>query len=315
MREGLTLRGGDADGPDGVKHSVSPETTGDGAKVEPVVDPTVTDASKVVQPVVDPAKAEVVDPTKTPTGDLDSGDLGASLEALVAKFNGNRTDLGTGKGKGRGSGRGKVVSPSDADATETTSEAPVAPTIDMLPKTDKIPVVVNPDLRDATADSAVRTTDGTTGTDATTAPGKRTITIPEVETARHADLIEGANKLNKVLKLEDASKEADNAAVMAEIKARDPLASDTVTLAAKQAREAADQAKEAYEKQRQQFTEYVESNGQGLQKHLETVAEQLKYPEKALELVQHDFAVKQGRDRATGSVRPICARQRSANSS
>ena len=290
LREGLSLRGGDADGPDGVKHSVSPAVDG----VEKVVDP-----AKVEAEVVDPAKV-VVDPTKetvTPAEDLDSGDMAASLQALVDKFNGGRTDLGTGSGKGKGSGRGKVVAPAEvADVNETPVDNTIAPTIDMLPKVDKPPIIVNPDLRDATADSAVRPETKTTDATTDAAAGKRTIKIPEVETARHADLIEGAKALNTVLKSEDTARAAEDVAVLAEAKAKDPLAAEKIVEAATQARQQADAAKQEYEQQRQKFNEYVEGKGQGLQKHLETVAEQLKYPEKALDIVRHDFAVKEGRD-------------------
>ncbi|MBS1954335.1 MAG: hypothetical protein JST89_09115 [Cyanobacteria bacterium SZAS-4] len=318
LKEGLGLAGGDADGPDGIKHNVSPPVDGvvDPTKTE-VVDPTkvVADPTKVV----DDASKVVADPTKaaeTPVAeDLNSGDLSAQLAALVDKFNAGK-EVGTGAGKGRGSGRGKdkVVAP---DVTETPEvvETPVVPdtttvvdggkgkgkgTLDMLPdNVERPPVIVNADLRDATTDSATRPeVTAETGTDATGAP-KRRITIPEVETARHADLIEGAKELNNVLKTQDAAKLAEDRAILAEAKARDPLASATIVDAATQARQVADAAKLEAEQQRQKFTEYVEGKGQGLQTHLETVAEQLKYPEKALDLVRHDFAMKEGRDLLT----------------
>ncbi|MBI2810572.1 MAG: hypothetical protein HYX67_07080, partial [Candidatus Melainabacteria bacterium] len=242
----------------------------------------------------------------------------ASLEALVAKFNAGK-DVGTGAGKGRGS-KAKTVAP-DLTETPATTEAPVGietpgvidttavggskgtPTLDMLPKdVERPPVIVNPDLRDTTADSAVRPETTTEATSDASAAGKRTIKIPEVETARHADLIEGAKELNKVLKTEDAARTAEDHAIIAEAKARDPLAAATTVDAATQARQLADAAKLEYEQQRQKFNEYVEGKGQGLQKHLETVAEQLKYPEKALDIVKHDFAVKEGRDLLTTAV-------------
>ncbi len=234
---------------------------------------------------------------------MNSGEIGASLADLVAKFNGDRpvgTGSGKGKGSGRGSGKGKVV-----DTTAETSDAPVvadestgAPTIDMLPKTDKPPVIVNPDLRDSTADSALPP-EKSTATDGTATPGKRTIQIPEVDNARHGDLLEGSKQLNTVLKTEDAARTAEDLAIVAEAKAKSPLASTTVVDAATQARQQADAAKLEFEQQRQKFTEYVEGKGQGLQTHLEAVAEQLKFPERALDLVKHDFAVKQGRDLLT----------------
>ncbi|CAN5175848.1 hypothetical protein BH10CYA1_BH10CYA1_39410 [soil metagenome] len=313
LREGLGLAGGDADGPDGVKHSVSPAdgVVGDPTKV--VVDQTkvVEDPSKVV---VDPAKA-----LETPLADdLNSGDLGASLEALVAKFNAGK-EVGTGAGKGRGS-KSKVVAPAVTETPgvietpgiietpgviETAAVAGTkgTPTLDMLPKdVERPPVIVNPDLRDTTADSAVRPETTTASSTDASAAGKRTIKIPEVETARHPDLIEGAKELNKVLKTEDAARTAEDHAIIAEAKARDPLASTTLVDAAQQARQLSDAAKQEYEQQRQKFNEYVEGKGQGLQTHLETVAEQLKYPEKALDIVRHDFAVKQGRDLLTTAV-------------
>lgn len=326
LKEGLGLAGGDADGPDGIKHNVSPaDGVVDPTKVEPVdptkvepVDPTKVepvDPTKVVEDssttVVDPAKA-----AETPVAtDLDSGDLSASLEALVNKFNAGK-DVGTGAGKGRGSGRGgkgKVVAPEVTETPEVV-EAPAVVdttvvdgskgkgtgTLDMLPdNVERPPVIVNPELRDATSDGVVRPESvAETSTDATGGP-KRKITIPEVETARHADLIEGAKQLNNVLKTEDAARMAEDRAILAEAKAKDPLASTTIVDAATQARQAADAAKLEFEQQRQKLTEYVEGKGQGLQAHLETVAEQLKYPEKALDMVRHDFAMKEGRDLLT----------------
>jgi len=289
---GLSLRGGDGE------ESVSPPPKPDG------VDPAKVEQAKVDPPATPDATPEIANPTGEtvpPATDLSSGELSAGLEALAAKW-GARLEPEGGKGKGKGSkGKGsKVVEPTEGDAVEPPPvETGAAPTIDMLPKGDKPPVIVNAELRDATADSAIPPESRTESSDATAAAGKRRITIPEVDTARHADLIEGAKQLNSVLKLEDASKAAEDRAIMAETRARDPLASTTLTDAAKQAREEAVQAKKDYEEQRQKFTEYVETNGQGLQKHLETVAEQLKYPEKALELVKHDFAVKEGRDLLT----------------
>jgi hypothetical protein len=300
-REGLSLRGGDGE------DSVSPKP-GDGVdplkgKGDPPADPAraLEDPTRVTPPE-DPARV-VEDPTRvTPPENLDSGDMKAALDALVARFNGTK-EVGTGRGKGRGSGRDSVVARTDSSADSgvpESGETGAAPTRDMLPKTGDTPVVVNADLRDATADSAVRPeTPGDPSADAAATPGKRKITIPEVETSRHADLIDGAKQLNNVLKSEDAAKAAEDRAIMAETRARDPLASNTITDAARQAREQATAAKQEYEKQRKDFTEYVETKGQGLQAHLETVAEQLKYPEKALDMVKHDFAVKQGRDLLT----------------
>lgn len=284
-REGLSLRGGDG------KDSVSPTPGLDG------VDPAkVTgDPAKVTG---DPAK--VTDGTP-PADDLNSGPTADALAALAARFNaGREVGTGTGKGRGssRGSGRGSVVASTDAAVVPEGGDTSVAPTRDMLPKTGETPVIVNPGLRDATADSAVRPEATGETSDAST-PGKRKITIPEVDTARHADLIEGAKQLNNVLKLEDAAKAAEDRAIMAETRARDPLASSTITEAATQAREQATLAKQEAEKQRKDFTDYVDTKGQGLQSHLETVAEQLKYPEKALDIVKHDFAVKEGRDLLT----------------
>lgn len=345
VKEGLGLAGGDTEGPDGVKHSVSPA---DGL-VEPakiVEDPTkvVVDPTKVVEDptkvVADPTKV-VDDPSKvvsdqtkaseTPVAeDLNSGDLSAALADLVAKFNTGK-EVGTGAGKGRGS-KSKTVAPEltetpavteTAKVTEPAKETEPPPvveppplidttvadgsksrgTLDMLPGNVERPnVIVNPELRDATLDGAAARPETKTESTDTSAPGKRTIKIPEVETARHPDLIEGAKQLNTVLKTEDAARLAEDQAIIAEAKARDPLASTDIVDAATQARQAADAAKLEFEQQRQKFTEYVEGNGQGLQTHLETVAEQLKYPEKALELVRRDFALKEGKDLLSSAV-------------
>ena len=91
-------------------------------------------------------------------------------------------------------------------------------------------------------------------------------------------------------------------AVLAEAKAQDPLAAPDVVQAATEARTRTDEAQKAIQEKRQAFSDYVAEKGQGLQSHLENVATQMKYPDAAREIVQHDFAVNEGKTLLTAAV-------------
>jgi hypothetical protein len=268
-REGLSLLGGDKIGPEGgAEHSVSDSKT----------DPVVDQADQVVPEKV---VAETVDPKlvaeKLVAEKVDSA---AKVETPVdAPFDGN-----------------PVTDASLADlakswgATYTPAKVKAAPDISLLPKdTSPPPPVIKTDLRDATADSAASIHEPPPE------GSKRTIKLPDVDVTRHEDLKEGIKTLNAAVKAQDLARMAEDKAIIAEAKAKDPLAVPDVVQASVEARQQADQAKLDVEQKRKAFADYVSDKGNGLQSHLEDVAAQLKRPDIAREIVQHDFAVKEGK--------------------
>ncbi|HEY9676839.1 MAG TPA: hypothetical protein V6C76_02470 [Drouetiella sp.] len=205
----------------------------------------------------------------------------------------------TSKWKGRAdapSSETPVDKPAEKTDTPPVVDAPVdkpVSTLDMLNGSrTEASGIINPALRDATTDSAAKV-ENTEAAD-TTAP-KRKVEIPEVAVERAEDLKTGVVALHNVLKSQEAAKSAADGAFLAEAKAQEPLATDDVVQLATQARERATQLKQEAEQKRQAFTDFVNEKGDGLRTHLEDVAKQLKYPERAREIVTRDFTVKEGK--------------------
>lgn len=121
---------------------------------------------------------------------------------------------------------------------------------------------------------------------------KRKIDIPNVENARHQDLIEGAQILNSVLKADLAASTANGLALAAEANAKQSNKSYDLD-AAVEARRVLEAAKLEREQQRNYFTTYIDEKGAGLQLHLEAVAKQLRDPARALAIVNEEFSAKE----------------------
>ncbi len=285
-RAGLSLLSGDIVGPDGPEHSVSPD-----GKVDP---PPTTD--KVEPPATDKVESPAggkVEPTAPVDAPFDGNPVtDASLADLAKNWGAKFTPA-----KAKGKGGAPIVAPVDAAPLTEPVVDKAASTIDLLPKEREVPPVVNADLKDATAGSAAVPEANTEAS-----PGKRTIKLPDVEVSRHEDLTVGIKALNEALKAQDVAKGLEDKAVLAEAKAKDPLAAPEIVQAATEARTRADEAQKAIQEKRQAFSDYVAEKGQGLQSHLENVATQMKHPDAAREIVQHDFAVTEGKALLTAAV-------------
>lgn len=141
-----------------------------------------------------------------------------------------------------------------------------------------------------------------TGDGGTATEGKRSVTVPDVDPARQADLVDGIKTLHQTIKAKVTAEETERTARSLELEAADPASAADVKTNATAARLTADEAQTKLEAQRKAFADYVGSKGHGLQTELEHVAGQLKQPDAAREIVQHEFALNSGKQLLENAV-------------